>query len=77
MLKRVLARLMATMVMTGAAVAGPLEDAYDAYQHADFSTALKLYRLAGPIRDARDQLALGEMYFFGEGVLEDYVEAVE
>jgi TPR repeat protein len=60
----------------GPAVAGPFEDAVAASARGDYATMLRLMR---PLADQGDVLAqsiLGLMYFKGDGVPQDYVQAV-
>jgi TPR repeat protein len=67
--------LLAAMLLTGAAVAGPVEDADEAYRRGDYQTAL---RLAEPLADGGDRAAqfrLGVMYEQGKSVPQDYTEA--
>jgi len=64
-----------SFALSGAAVAGPLEDANAALQRGDYATALALAR---PLADrglAVAQLVLGVMYGGGHGVPQNYAEA--
>jgi hypothetical protein len=77
--------------MTGAAVAGPWEDAFrgdaaaqmklgDIYANGqgvpqDYGEAARWYRLAANQGDAKAQHRLGDMYFNGQGVPKDFGEA--
>jgi uncharacterized protein len=63
--------------LAAAVVAGPIEDASNAYERGDYATALRLLRpLAdhGVAEAARD---LGFMYYNGLGVPEDYAQALK
>ena len=60
-----------------AAVAGPYEDAWDAYNRGDFETALRLIQPLADQGDASAQYSLGVMYGRGEGVAENDAEAVK
>ena len=69
--------LLAAMLLTGAAVAGSVEDADEAYRRGHYQTAL---RLAEPLADGDDRAAqyrLGVMYERGKGVTQDYAEAAK
>ncbi len=73
-----IAMLMLSLVVSSDLIfAGPLEDGEAAYNHGDYATAL---RLIGPLAeqgDAAAQLHLGQMYARGEGVIQDYKEAMK
>jgi hypothetical protein len=58
LLKRILAGLIVAVVMGGAAVAGPFEDAVAAYKHGDYATALRLLRPLAEQGNARAQFNL-------------------
>ena len=60
-----------------AAVAGPFEDAFDAYNRGDFETALRLWQPLADQGNASAQYNLGLMYDKGEGVAENDAEAVK
>jgi TPR repeat protein len=65
------------LALSGAATAGPLEDATAAYQRRDYATA---YALMRPLADqglAAAQYNVGEMYAKGQGVEPNYPEAVK
>jgi TPR repeat protein len=68
MLKRVLAGLFVAVMMAGAAVAGPWEDAAAAHQRGDYATELKLWTQLADQSDAGAQNNLGLMYANGTGV---------
>jgi len=66
---------LALLVVAGAAVAGPLEDAAAAVERRDYATALRLFR---PLADQGDDVALfdlGVMSNNGWGVPRDYAQA--
>ena len=44
MLKRALVAAVIAVTLTGAAAAGPFEDATAAYERGDYATALRLFR---------------------------------
>jgi TPR repeat protein len=67
---------MALLVATSPAAAGPYEDALNAYDRADYATALRLYRVASDQGHPNAQVQLGLMYAFGRGTTRNYVEAV-
>jgi len=69
--------LLMLVVLAGAAVAQPIEDAIAAYERGDYATA---YRLLRPLADQGDALAqtnLGFMNANGRGVPQDYSKALE
>jgi hypothetical protein len=45
-MKRVLTGFAVAVMLAGAAVAGPAEDGYAAYESGDYAKAVELYRLA-------------------------------
>jgi TPR repeat protein len=63
--------------MVGGAVAGPLEDAKVAYDHRDYDTALRLWRPLADQGNAEAQKSLGNMYYQGQGVAQNYPEALK
>src|SRR6476659_1032198 len=65
------------MMSTGGAVAGPLEDAWAAYQSGDYATALRLWRPRAAQGVALAQNNLGLMYYNGQGLSQDYDEAAK
>ena len=75
MLKRILAGVVLSLMLTGAAAAGPLEDALAAYQRGDYATAMRLLRPLAEQGDAKAQSNLGVRYDEGRGVPQDYVQA--
>jgi hypothetical protein len=62
-------------MFTGAAIAGPLEDARTAYKRGDFATALQIWRPRATQGVAFAQVNVGIMYYSGQGVPQDYVQA--
>ena len=65
------------VVMARAAIAGPWEDAVAAHGRGDYATTLRLLR---PLADqglAKAQERLGALYYGGQGVAQDYTEAVK
>jgi uncharacterized protein len=66
------------IVLLGSAVsfAGDYEDAWAAYQRADYKTALLLFTRAANEGNALAQTALGFMYYKGQGVSLDYEQAI-
>ena len=68
--------LIVALLMSGAAaVAGPLEDGFAAYEKGDYASALRLWRPLAEQGDAYAQYSLGLMYEKGQGVPEDFVQA--
>jgi hypothetical protein len=65
------------VVMAGAAVAGPFDDATAAYQRGDYATAMLIFKPLADRGDAVAQYRVGLMYFHGEGASQDYGEAVK
>ena len=76
MLKRLLTACFVVW-MAGAAMAGPYEDATDAYMRGDYTTALRLMRPLAEQGDAAAQFDLGKMYRMGQGLPQDYAEAAK
>ena len=60
----------------GAAVAGPFEDAYAAYNSGGYATALRLLRPLVDQGNADAEDMLGVMYFVGQGVTQNRAEAI-
>ncbi len=77
MLKRILASVVLSLMLTGGAAAGPFEEAWDADQRGDHATAMRLWRPLAEQGDAAAQSLLGIMYYEGQGVPQDYAEAVK
>ena len=60
-----------------AAVAGPLEDGFEAYKIGDYATAFRLWRPLAEQGDAVAQFTIGSMHLTGHGVPEDHAEAAK
>jgi uncharacterized protein len=60
-----------------AASAGPFEDGNAAYDQGDYATALKLWRPLADNGNAEAQFALGNIFYEGQGVLQNYTESVK
>jgi len=64
------------LALSGAAIAGPLEDGVAAAKRGDNLTALRLIRRAAEQGDVEAQQSLGSMYYVGVwGLPQDYVQA--
>ena len=74
---RTLAALVLTVILTGGAATGPLEDAWTAYKRGDFATALQLWRPRAELGSEVAQVNLGFMYYNGQGVPQDDGEAAK
>jgi TPR repeat protein len=72
-----LAVCLMVMALAGTAVAGPFEDAQDAYRRGDYATELRLLQPLADEGDAWAQLIVGEAYRTGLGVPLDYAEAMK
>jgi hypothetical protein len=77
MLKRILAGVVLSLMLTGAAAAGPLEDGITAAKRGNYATALRLLRPLAEQGRAFAQYNLGLMYAEGQGVRQDDAEAVK
>jgi uncharacterized protein len=64
-----------TVLLTGMAAAGSVEDAAVAYKRGSYAKALKLFIPHAEQGDAEAQFFLGIMYRFGHGVPRDHAEA--
>ena len=73
----VLAAWLMAAALAGPAVAGPFEDAGEAYKRGDYATAMRLMRPLADQGNARAQHNLGFMYDKGEGVPQNHAEAVK
>ncbi len=62
MLKRILAGVVLSLMLTGAAAAGPYEEGVAAYQRGDYATALRLWRPLAEQGDARAQFCPSSKY---------------
>ena len=79
MKKILLVAMSALLLGGGMAMAGSLHDGVGAYERGDFAQAMQLLRpltIAGK-GDARAQAHLGMMYEAGQGVAQDYAEALK
>jgi len=65
------------VAFSGAAFAGPLEDALAAHDRGDDATALRLIRPLADQGNADAQYNLGNMYATGKGVPKDGSEAAK
>jgi TPR repeat protein len=72
-----IARLILVVCLSGTAVAGPLDDATEAYTRGDFDVAAKLLILYAEQGSAYEQAILGMMYDYGQGVPQDYAQAAK
>jgi TPR repeat protein len=77
LLKRLVAAAVVAVILSGAAIAGPREDADAAYQRGDYATALRLLKPLAEQGFAEAQYNLGFLYDEGEGVTQDYAEAAK
>ena len=82
MLKQLVAGVVVTVavMMAGAAMAGPFEDADAAYQNGDYATAFRLSKLLaeqGGFGDVFSKINLGHLYENGQGTPQDYAEALK
>ena len=75
--KRILAGVVLTLMLTGGAAAGPFEDGGAALKRGDYAEALRLWRPLADQGDANAQYMLGIMYANGRGVPQDYAEAMK
>jgi uncharacterized protein len=66
-----------TMMLMGRVIAGPLEDAWTAYERGDYATALHIWQSRAEQGVAVAQNNLGLMYFKGQGVPRDFGEAAK
>jgi TPR repeat protein len=69
--------IVAVLLSASSAMAGAFEDGEAAYKLKGYGTALRLFRPLAEQGDARAQVYLGWMYFYGEGVQEDVTEAAK
>ena len=72
---RILAGVILALMLTGGAIAGPIEDAWTAYKGGDFATALQIWRPRATQGVAFAQVNVGIMYYSGQGVPQNYVQA--
>ena len=66
-----------TVLLSGNAIAGLLEDCVTAYEGKNYAAALQPCLSLAERGDARAQLSLGGMYYNGQGVRQDYTEAAK
>jgi tetratricopeptide (TPR) repeat protein len=71
-IKTLLAGGLLTLALFGGATAGPLEEGDAAFLHGDYATVSRLADQG----DAKAQTYLGFMYEYGQGVAQDYAQAV-
>ena len=71
------AAIVLLLSLASSVAAGPLEDAYAAYDRADYATALRLVRPLADQSVASAQNILGLMYRQGRGVLPNNTEALK
>ena len=66
-IKTMLAALVMSLSLAVPVVAGPMEDARDAYIRKDYATALRLWLPLAEQGDAQAQSNLGSLYYGGRG----------
>ena len=76
-LRRLILGLLLSCALLSSAIAGPRQDGEAAYANGDYATALRLLRPLANQGDASAQFYLGAMYDTGQGVPQDYPEAVK
>jgi TPR repeat protein len=76
MLKRLALGVSIALLLTGTALAGPLEEGVAAYKDGDFSQAISLWRQASEQGNLVARFNLGMAYELGWGVDRDSTEAV-
>ena len=77
LLRAAVTALLMLAVVAETAVAGPFEDAKEAYDRGDFQTALRLFRSVADQGNTVAQQRVGLMYESGQSVQRDYAEAVK
>ena len=77
LLRATLTALLMLVAMTGAAVAGPFEDALDAANRGDYATAYRLWRPLADQGNAGAQYNVGVMYYSGHLMPLNYTEAMK
>jgi uncharacterized protein len=75
-IRTLLASGLLALALFGTAMAGPLEDAHTAYGKGDYKTAFQIFRPLAEQGNAEAQIGVGLMYRDGEGVPQDYAQAV-
>ena len=63
--------------LTRSTAAGPIEDASAAYNRGDYNTTLRILRPLAEHGVAEAEREVGFMYYRGEGVPQNYIEAVK
>ena len=76
-MRRILAGVVLSLMLTGGAAAGPFEEGWAAYQRGDYATAVRVWRPLAEQGNARAQTNLGLLYAKGEGVPQDDAEAAK
>lgn len=76
-LMRMLIGVVAATIMAKAALAGPWEEGWQAYDNGDFATALHLWEPLAERGFTAVQVNVGSMYATGTGVTKDDVVAAE
>jgi TPR repeat protein len=77
MLKQFISGVALAVMLAGAAMAGPKEDGWNAFQRGDYETALRLTRPFANQGHTAAQNVLGWMYDTGRGVPQNYAEAAK
>jgi TPR repeat protein len=72
-----LAAIILVLSLAAPVAADPLEDAAAAHERGDYATALRLLRPLANQGNSGAQYNLGFMYYEGEGVPQDFAEAVK
>jgi TPR repeat protein len=68
--------LTASFLGTSVSHAGPWEDGYAAYRRKDYTDAVANWQIVADSGKAQAQSLLGLMYFFGQGVPQNYPKAL-
>ena len=63
-------------LFSGSVYGDDFQDGLDAHKRKDYKEAVRLYRLSAEQGFASAQYNLGVMYEIGQGVLQDYKEAL-
>ena len=69
--------ILLSLLLSVKAYAGPLEDGFAAYDANNYTVAFEKFRLAAAQGNSGAQYNLGFMYEKGQGVVQDYAEAVK
>lgn len=75
-MKKISSYVIAIFLGLGASHAGTWEDGYAAYKRKDFATAIAKWQIVADSGNAQAQSLLGLMHFFGQGVPQNYPEAL-